>query len=512
MTDQTNISYEFGSFRLIPVERLLLRDNQPVWLTPKAFDTLVILVQNSGHALKKDDLIKQVWPDSFVEESNLNHNISVLRKALNGGNNGEGYVETVRGFGFRFNAKVRRISGGPEILLHRQTRTHVVFKQQDSETIRTVNTTLTTQKATLRPLALSALILFVVAGALGLYFWLIRPAQTRSSSSASTVSATGSKRGTENAEAYQAYLNGRHHWNKRTPDNSVKSAEYFQRAIELDPNFALAYVGLADAYNYFPLRRDQKATLARAALEKALALDDSLAEAHATLGNLSLFHDWDWPEAERRFRRAIELDPNYPTAHHWYAYYLAAMGRLDEALAEIKRAQELDPQSLIINTDVGQLLHFSRRDDEAIEQLRRTIEMDRGFVMAHHRLAEVYERMGRFEEAAAEFQKAYPSYRTELPQMATVGRVYALSGSQSEARRILAVFGRAPERDMVMKLNVALIHVGLGETDQAFVWLEKALAEKDVELILLKSNPLFDSLRSDPRFQDLLHRMNLPPF
>jgi tetratricopeptide (TPR) repeat protein len=404
---------------------------------------------------------------------------------------------------------VRRIGGDSEILLHRQTRTHVVFKQQESETISTVNTT--TRKTMLRPLTITGLILLVVAGALGLYFWFIRPAPTRSASSASTVSGTGSKRWTENAEAYQAYLNGRDVWKKRTSDNSVKAAEYFQRAIELDPNFALAYVGLADAYNYFPLRRDQKATLARAALEKALALDDSLAEAHATLANLSLFDDWDWPEAERRFRRSIELDPNYPTAHHWYAYYLAAMGRIDEALAEIRRAQELDPLSLIINADVGQILHFARRDDEAIEQLRRTIEMDRGFVMAHHRLAEVYERTGKFDEALAEFQKAYPEYQTELPQMATVARVYALSGNQSEARRILARIARAPkgERDMVLKPSMALIHAGLGEREQAFAWLEKALAEKDVELILLNSNPLFDSLRPDPRFQTILRRMKL---
>jgi tetratricopeptide (TPR) repeat protein len=187
------------------------------------------------------------------------------------------------------------------------------------------------------------------------------------------------------------------------------------------------------------------------------------------------------------------------------------MGRIDEALAEIRRAQELDPLSLIINADVGQILHFARRDDEAIEQLRRTIEMDRGFVMAHHRLAEVYERTGKFDEALAEFQKAYPEYQTELPQMATVARVYALSGNQSEARRILARIARAPkgERDMVLKPSMALIHAGLGEREQAFAWLEKALAEKDVELILLNSNPLFDSLRPDPRFQTILRRMKL---
>ncbi|MGQ0763144.1 MAG: TPR end-of-group domain-containing protein [Acidobacteriota bacterium] len=506
-----NLSYEFDSFRLIPAERQLLRAGESVSLPPKAFDTLLVLVENHGHALKKDDLMKQVWPDSFVEESNLNHNISVIRKALNGKNGGEGYVETVRGYGFRFKAEVRRPKGEPEVFLHRQTRTHVVFRQQEAETISRVNTTDTTQKTTLRPLAICALILLVVAGALGLYFWFIRPAQTRTSSSGSTNSATESKRRTENAEAYQAYLNGRDLWNKRTPDNSVKAAEYFQRAIELDPNFALAYVGLADAYNYFPLDREQKAPLARAALEKALALDETLAEAHATLANLSLFYDWDWPEAERRLRRAIQLEPNYPTSHHWYAYYLAAVGRPEEALVEIRRAQELDPLSLIINTDLGQLLHFARRDDEAIEQLRRTIEMDPGFVMAHQRLAEVYERLGRFEEAAAEYQKAYPHHRTNLTQMSTLGRVYALSGNQTEAHKILSLIARAPrgERALVLKPNIALIHAALGENDLAFDWLEKAVAEKDVELILLKVNPLFDSLRDDPRFQNLLRRMKL---
>ena len=513
--------YEFDSFRLIPAERQLLWDGKPVSLPPKAFDTLLVLVENNGHALKKDDLLKQVWPDSFVEESNLSHNVSVIRKALNGGNNGEGYVETVRGYGFRFKAEVRAI--GPEqtaVLVHRRTRARVVVKDETTETHK--HTRVERVSGRRRHLAVGRMIVAVVATSVVLTvgIWLALSLKTGDSLPVTRAVVPNlsnedlarlTKRGTGNAEAYQAYLNGRFFWNNRTPDNAVKSAEYFRRAIELDPNFALAYVGLADAYNFFPLDRDEKAPRVRAALEKALALDDSLAEAHATLGNLSLFDDWDWPEAERRFRRAIELDPKYPTAHHWYAYYLAAMGRLDEALAEIRRAQELDPLSLIINTDLGQILHFARRDDEAIEQLRRTIEMDRSFVMARHRLAEVYERTGRFEDATAEFHTAYAGYRTELRQMATVGHVYAVSGNQSEARRILALIAQAPrgEKALVSRHNIALIHAGLGEKEQAFAWLEKALAEKDVELILLKVNPLFDSLRDDPRFQNLLRRMNL---
>jgi tetratricopeptide (TPR) repeat protein len=249
--------------------------------------------------------------------------------------------------------------------------------------------------------------------------------------------------------------------------------------------------------------------MAKAALEKALAIDGTLAEAHTTLANLSFFDDWNWPEAERRFLRAIELDPNYPTAHHWYAYYLAAKGRLDEALIEIRRAQQLDPLSLIINTDVGQLLHFARRDKEATEQLSKTIEMDPNFVMAHYRLAEVYVQTGKYAEAIAEFQKAGHNQGNELAHLATVAHVHALSGNQSEARRVLTLIAQSPneERSKVSKSAIAQIHAGLGEKAQALALVEKALAERDVELILLKSDPRFDSIRSEPPFQILLQRI-----
>jgi TolB-like protein/DNA-binding winged helix-turn-helix (wHTH) protein/Flp pilus assembly protein TadD len=647
VSGQNTRLYEFGPFRLVPAERQLLREGRPIALPPKAFDTLLTLVERSGRVVKKDELIRAVWPDTFIEENNLNQYVSLLRKTLAGGDGGGRYIETVRGYGYRFTAAVRETGGGAgELWVRRRTRTSVVVREEAREDGRAAPfVSGPDPSAGSRPsphrrrsflgAVVTALILAGAAAAfllrgprqpptpapairtlavlpfnslgaggeeeflgLGLADVLItklgktgrigvRPTSAiqkyrsggrdplaigrelnvdavldgrvqrsgervrvtiqlldvrggaalwaeefdgrladifgvQDSISARVAravihdltaeeSARLGRRATENAEAYHAYLKGRYFWNRRTAEDSLKSVEYFRRAIELDPDFAPAYAGLADAYNYSPESRSEKGPRVRAALEKALALDATLAEAHATLANVSLFDDWDWPEAERRFRRAIELDPNHPTAHHWYAYYLAAMGRLDEALAEIRRAQELDPLSLIINTDVGQLLHFARRDAEAVEQLRKTIEMDPRFVMAHHRLAEVYERMGRFEEAAAEFQKAYPGHRAELPRMATVGHVYALSGKRSEARRILALIAQSFRAggSPASKSQVALIHAGLGERDQAFAWLEQALAEKDVELILLKSNPRFDGLRSDARFQDLLRRMNL---
>lgn len=215
-------------------------------------------------------------------------------------------------------------------------------------------------------------------------------------------------RPTANVEAYQAYLKGRFFWNKRTPESYEKAAEYFRQAIAIDPNYAPAYAGLSDAYQfsaYNLVSRTELYAEARVAAEKAVALDKSLAEPHASLGLLALNYDWDWATAEREFRRAIELNPNYVTAHHWYAEYLIALDRPEESLAEIKRARELDPLSLIINTDTGKILYYARRYDDAIKQLRETLRMDPDYGQAHIWLSSVCATIGRYDEAIAEAKK-----------------------------------------------------------------------------------------------------------
>jgi tetratricopeptide (TPR) repeat protein len=323
------------------------------------------------------------------------------------------------------------------------------------------------------------------------------------------------KRYTENTEAYQLYLKGRYLWNRRTPETLRQATEYFQRAINKDSGYALAWAGLADCYAVYAvydlLPPREAIPKTKEAASRALALDDTLAEAHAALAYVKGLYEWDWPGAERGFKRAIELDPNYSTAHHWYALYLEAMGRLDEAIAETKRAQETDPLSLIANVTAGQALYFARRYDQAIEQARRAIEMDPSFYLAHWLLAMVYEQAGRYEDAIAEGQKALNASGGAPSALSVLGHAYAASGKRSEALKVLAELKNLSKQRYVSPLYIAVIYVGLGDKVHALEWLEKAHNDRSDRLCWIKAWPEFDSLREEPRFQDILRRMNLTP-
>ena len=324
------------------------------------------------------------------------------------------------------------------------------------------------------------------------------------------------KRYTENTQAYQLYLKGRYYWNKRTEEGIKKGIEYFQQAIEKDPGYALAYTGLADCYNmlgwYSYLPPKEAFPKAKAAAAKALEIDDTLAEAHASLAYAKAFYDWDWLDVEREFKRAIELNPNYAMGHLWYAGgYLAAMGRLEEAITESKRAQDLDPLLLIINAFHGWWLYFARQYDQAIEQERKTLELDPNFAPAHWVLGQVYEQQERFEVAIAEFQEAVTHSGGSTMMRAALGRAYAVAGKRDEALKMLNELKERAKRSYVSPVGIAIIYVGLGEKEQAFSWLEKAYEDRSTWLIFLKVEPRFDPLRSDPRFQSLLRRMNFPP-
>jgi DNA-binding SARP family transcriptional activator/TolB-like protein/Flp pilus assembly protein TadD len=324
------------------------------------------------------------------------------------------------------------------------------------------------------------------------------------------------KRYTENTEAYRLYLKGRYFWNKRTEEGVKKGIQFFRQAIAKDPNYALAYAGLADSYiilgnfGVAALPLGEAVLRAREAAVTALELDDTLAEAHALLGCILVEYDWNWPDAEKEFKRAIELNPNYATAHHWYAFiYLVAIGRLDEAIGEEKRAQELDPLSLIINTNVGTLLYLARQYDEAIEQYQNALEIDPTFIITHWMLGLAYEQKEMYREAIMEFQRAVAlSGESALP-LALLGHAYAISGEESEALKVLNELEELSKRKYVSPYRVGAIHVGLGDGDQAIEWLQRAYQERDAWLIWLKADPVFDSLRSDPRFQDILRRIGL---
>jgi TolB-like protein/DNA-binding winged helix-turn-helix (wHTH) protein/Tfp pilus assembly protein PilF len=318
---------------------------------------------------------------------------------------------------------------------------------------------------------------------------------------------------TQNAEAYELYLKGRYHWNKRTPDAIRKAIESFQQAIEKDPGYALAYAGLADCYHVpaNPLPPKERMPLAKAAAMTALQLDDTLVEGHTTLARVLFAYDWDWPAAEKEFKRAIELNPRYAPAHQWYGGYLSSMGRFREADAEKQRALELEPLSLIINFEVGLASYFSRDYDHAIDRFQKTMELDANFPPPYTFLAAAYEQKGMFEEAIAAFQRAVTVTQgpPKAHAMAGLAHIYAISGRKTEARNILAELQTLSEHKYVPATDTALIYASLGQNDKAFARLNKAYEEHSFTLSNLKVEPRFDSLRSDPRFADLLRRIGL---
>jgi TolB-like protein/DNA-binding winged helix-turn-helix (wHTH) protein len=317
-----------------------------------------------------------------------------------------------------------------------------------------------------------------------------------------------------NPDAYNLYLKGRYYWNQRTQDNFWKGIECFKQAIEKDPNYAPAYVGLADSYillgpnDILPV--NQVYPLAKAAALKALQLDDSLAEAHASLAFVMLLYDWNPAPAEKEFRRAIELDPNYPTAHHWYAYDLVAMKRSDEAVAEIRRALELDPLSVIINTDVCQILFLSRRFDEAIAQCRKATELDPQFNQAFWYLGLLYEQKGMFDQAFDAFLKATPG-PADSPQGVATRAAYRVSGIKGYWQERVAMLERQSKKQYVSPFTFAVSYARMGEKDSALENLGKAVDERYPSMVFVSIEPIFDSLRSDPRFAGLLRRISPSP-
>jgi DNA-binding winged helix-turn-helix (wHTH) protein/TolB-like protein/Flp pilus assembly protein TadD len=322
-------------------------------------------------------------------------------------------------------------------------------------------------------------------------------------------------RASENPEAYQLYLLGRYHLNKFTDDGFRKGRDYFAQAIEKDPGYALGYAGLADAYNrlcgYNALAPNEGFPKARMAAEKALELDDQLAEAHATLGAVKHFYDWDFAGAEKEFKRALEINPNNADAHQFYSYYLTGMGRFDESMAEMRRAQELDPFSLEKVNGIGEIFHLQRQSDRALEQYRKALEMDPNAGFTHWAIGNVYVQKKMYAEAVAEYQKAIPLSGDSPDEPASLGYVYALSGKRQEALRIIEDLKERSTRQHVSPTVIAVIYGGLGEKDAAFEWLEKAYNTRDFILTLLKIEPMFDPLRDDARFAELMRRVGFPP-
>ena len=314
-------------------------------------------------------------------------------------------------------------------------------------------------------------------------------------------------------DAHEAYLKGRYFWNKRTGDDLEKAVEYFNRAIERDPNYAQAYSGLADTYallgdwEYGVLAPRDAFPRAKAAAVKALQLDDALGEAHTSLAFCLDAFDWDLKSAETEFRRSIELNPGYATAHHWYAWHLSVSGRNNDAIAEMKKAQTLDPLSLIINADLAELLLIAHFTDESIQQSRKTIEMDVNFPLAHNQLALGYLQSQRRDEAIAELQKAVQLSAGSPTCTANLARAFAMSGKRNEAAQLLGDLKKRSHASYSNASEIAMVYAALGDNDQAMTWLEKGYQERFNPSVLLRQG--FDPLRADRRFQDLERRVGL---
>src|SRR5258706_5527034 len=583
--------YEFGPFCVDTRERVLLRDGKPVPLKPKVYETLLALVNNSGHIVDKEELIRRVWPDVVVEENNLTGNIFALRKGFDGHH----YIETVARRGYRFTAdikqvriedvKVRDRAGGESEVVIKET---LSTKRQpidslavlpfinasadpeaeylsDGITDSIINNL--SQLSQLRVMARSSVFRYkgresdpqeagrrlgvraVLLGRVlqfderliirtelvevksGGQLWgqqynrkvvdifAVQEEIAREISEGLRLKLRAeekrllTKRYTENTEAYHAYLKGRYFWNKRTEGELKKGIEYFQQAIDIDQRYALAYAGLADCYavlgNFSFLSPEAAYPKAKAAAVKALEIDDTLPEAHTSLAWVKTQYDWDWAGAERKFKQAIALNPDYTPAHYWYALFLSAMGRHDEAIAQAQCACEIEPLSLLPNTVLGWTFYFGRQYSEAVEQLRKTVEMEPTFSFVRMLLGGAYEQMGIYFEAVAEFNAAVSGTGSRTQSLAALGHGYATSGRRGEAMEVLKELQEAQKRKYIAPFFMALIYTGLSEKEQAFVWLERAYEGRSWGLLWLKVDPRFDSLRSDSRFTELLCRIGL---
>lgn len=600
--------YEFAGFRLDSGKRLLLRDDEAIALTPKIFDTLLYLVENRGNVIQKDELMSAIWPDTVVEENNLNKNISVLRHVL-GENAGEHrFIATVPGKGYKFVADVRTIptetenavspnrtgfehpgfryifaaaavatviavivsgysylnnqrpinsisvmpfvneSGNTELEylsdgitemligslirlpdLHVKPRSSVFrYKGKNADAL-TVGKELNVQAVLYGTVIQRGenLVLHVelVDAEAGNSVWQ----QTYNRKMSSLVELQGelardvarglslklsgsdeqklARNYTENVEAYNLYLNGQFHFRKLTPPEIHKGIAYLKQAINIDPSYALAYATLARAHTALTMAGEahpDEFRQAKAAAQKAVEIDDGLAEGHGALATTLFFHDWDWAQAENQFLRALEIDPNSAPTQQGYGDFLGRMGRRDEAVARLNRARELEPLSPFINA-FGAMSQSD--DDAALERVLFAIDLDPSFYFAHMMAGQIYRRKKMYAESIGESRLAKKLSPGQT--YSDVSLAYSLIdiGKQDEARAILDELLKNSKARFVPPVHLAFVHDALGETDHALAMLEKGYEMRDPRMTFLKTQRVSNKLREDPRFQDLLLRV-----
>jgi len=626
--------YEFGNFRVSAAKRLLLKgEGETIPLMPKAFDTLLYLVEHHGKLIEKDELMAAIWADTIVEENNLTQNISILRRVLGEKHGDNRFIATVPGHGYKFVAEVRKIdaaekpvplvaAGSNPVLTESETpktkdratnrfrfaalaafsvfalssfgfflwRENATFADLPIKTIAVlpfkplvaqdrnealgmgmadtlINKISSSGEIIVRPLSSvrrydaleqDSLVAGRELGVASVLEGNIQTSGERIRISARLIRTgdgkqlwTGQfdqhftdmfavqdsiservlaalalklsrdeqkrlmKRNTDNVEAYQLYMRGSFHASKLILPEATKGIEYYRQAIAIDPNYALPYVGLAKAYVSFSLSGDIPANeampKAKAAALRAVELDERLAESQVAAGMIAFWYDWNWREAEKRYQRALELDPNNAAAHYLYAHLNSNLGRHEDAITLVKRARELDPLSLITNSAEGQFLFYAGRSDEALSRLQKTLELYSDFWHTHLTLSNVYTEKGMFAEAVAEADSAANLSGGNFQAVATRGYALAKSGKLAEAQTVLTELQKSSATRYVAPYNFAIIYNALGETHTALDYLEKAFAEKNVLMVFLKIDPKWNNLRNDPRYKALLWRIGLQP-
>lgn len=601
--------YEFGPFRLDLEQRLLWHEGETVALAPKVFETLILLIEHRGRVVKKEEMMKSLWPDRYVEESNLTQNIFMLRKILGESTGKAQYIETIPKRGYCFIGAVKelqeevKLTEETEPVEEPETQPEIPARSEDAKIsiavlpmvnetgdpaleylsdgitdsiinslsqfpqvsviarslvyhrykgkkadAREVGRELAAETVLLsRIVALGTVLIITAELVEASTGWQLWGEQYRSRLSdilqvqdevATNISAQLHARLTEedkkrldkvyieeehkrlgkhytkNPEAFQAYLIGRHYRNMRTGEGYQKAIDSFEEAIKLDPTYALAYAALADSYVAFDffgiLPPWETSTKAKSAALKALLIDDTLAEAHTSLACVKMMYERDWSNAEREFKRALELNPDYAHAHNWYSHFLMAMGRIEESLAESEVALKLDPLDDSINQYLGWHYIHARQFGRAIVQLEKTLSGNPDFFLARVTLGMAYAQKGEAEKAIEEFKKAYKLEKNAIV-LGFLGYAYALAGHREEAGKKLDELEELAKRIYVPPFSMGLICTALGETTEAFKWFQDAYVSQNEWLNWLKVSPEVDPLRADERFQDLLRRLRLIP-
>jgi DNA-binding winged helix-turn-helix (wHTH) protein/tetratricopeptide (TPR) repeat protein len=491
--------YEFGPFLIDKRRRLLRRGDETVAITPKAFDVLTLLVANHGQIVEKGTILEAVWPQTSVEEGNLTVNISLLRRLLGDSRSEHRYIVTVPGRGYQFVAPVRLLDEDAEAeAAHVPAGVPVPLPEGDatpvsgaaSHWLHAAGRTMTRSG---RRLMLGSAI--AVGCLLPLLIYAPNANETEMA---------------EDAEARSLYLRGRFFLSRRTDEGLVRGQRYFEQAIERSPRFASAYAGLADAHSmqaYFgmvpPAEGRPKAI---SAARRALELDSGSAEAHTSLAYIQHRFEWNWTAAERSFRRAIASDPDYALARHWYASFLNAMGRREEAIAQALHAETLDPLTPVITANLDTMLRLDR-PGLPLERSQGILEMDPNCWLAHWTVGETLRAKGLHSDAIKEYERAAELANRSLFLLSRLGTAYAVTGRTADARAVLREIDALALRHYVSAYTRVPVLAALGDHDAAFDWLERAFDERSSHLPFLSVS--LSSLQSDPRFADLVSRVGL---